>query len=347
MSNNQTDKTRFGRSALETQVFRPIKDVPPLQSVGSENGEPPKDFGFGSSISGRPTTRLLQRDGSFNVKRVGYSILGSNSLYIHLLTVTWPIFFVFLLGFYLITNLCFGILYYFAGADALGGLDATTPPQLMLESFFFSVQTFATIGYGKIHPVSLFANILVSIEALFGMLAYAVGTGLIFARFSRPSARIKFSEKAIIAPYRGKTAFEFRIVNERQSQIIDLRARVILSRLELDSGGLKRKFHELKLEREQVMFFPLNWTIVHPIDETSHLFGMTKDQMIAADVEFLVLLEGLDDTFSQLVNARSSYKAHEIVWGAKFVPMLDELPDGSVQVDTTLVGMIESAALPS
>ncbi len=341
------DKTGFGGSTLETQVFRSIPGATRPLSIGEEDmsGDAARDFGFGSSISERPTTRLLLRDGSFNVSRVGYSIFGTQSLYHHLLTVSWGTFFLTLFGFYLIANLIFAILYYLAGPHALGGMGSVDASARMVDSFFFSIQTFATIGYGKVYPESLFAHVLVSVEALFGMLSYALGTGMIFARFSRPSARIRFSNHAIIAPYRGMTAFQFRIVNERASQILDLHARLIMSRLELDSVGLKRKFHGLKLERDQVMFFPLNWTIVHPIDEKSPLFGLTKEQLENADVEFLVSLEGTDEAFSQAVNARTSYKANEIVWGAKFVHMLEELPDGSVQIDPKLVSETEPIPL--
>jgi inward rectifier potassium channel len=178
------------------------------------------------------------------------------------------------------------------------------------------------------------------------MLAYAVGTGLVFARFSRPTARIIFSEKAIIAPYKGIRAFQFRVANARNSQILDLKCRLVMSRLEFDGSGLKRKFYDLKLERDQVMFFPLNWTIVHPLDEKSPLYKYTAQDLARSDVEFLVLLEGMDDTHSTTVSARSSYKADEIAWGQKFVSVLDEMDDGQIAIDITRIGDFEEAALP-
>jgi len=305
-----------------------------------------QDLGFANGVGQTQQTRLLQKDGSFNVKRKGYSMLRSRSLYHHLLTAPWPQFIFILLCFFLIINQSFGTLYYFCGKEGLGGMQSTTELGRYFECFFFSIQTFATIGYGAVHPSSIFANILVSIEALCGMLAYALGTGLVFARFSRPSARILFSETAIIAPYHGGRAFQFRIVNERNSQILDLKCRVVMSRLEFDGAGLRRKFYDLKLERDQVMFFPLNWTIVHPIDEKSPLFKTSPEEIARNDVEFLVLLEGMEDTFSQIVSSRSSYKADEIQWGKKFKTVLDEQADGSILLEMHKISETEEAPLP-
>ena len=317
----------------------------PLNPNGetANGGDVNQDIGFGTTIHQKASTRLLKRDGSFNVRRTGYSMLRSRSMYHHLLTTSWPKFIGILLVVFILINFFFGMLFFLAGRGGLGGLQSTTEAGRILESFFFSIQTFATIGYGTVHPVSILTNLLVSIEALSGMLAYAVGTGLVFSRFSRPNARILFSDKAIIAPYKKIRAFQFRIVNERKSQIINLGCRVVMSRLEFDDSGLKRKFYDLKLERDQVMFFPLNWTVVHPIDEKSPLYNATADDLLKSDAEFLVLLEGVDDTFSQVVYSRSSYKASEIEWGKRFKPVLDELPDGSIQIDLLRISEIEDA----
>jgi inward rectifier potassium channel len=151
-----------------------------------------------------------------------------------------------------------------------------------------------------------------------GGLGFALATGLVFARFSRPSAKIIFSEKAIIAPYRGMTAFELRIVNANSNELVDVRASVSLSRIEEHQGKRVRRFYGLPLERNQVKFFPLHWVIVHPIDKESPLNGVSFEDLEKADAEFLVLLSATDDTSSQMVHARSSYKYDELVWGAKF-----------------------------
>lgn len=328
------------KSSIETQFFKP----PELHSDGTEAQA---DLGFGTAVSQKQSSRLLLRDGSFNVKRVGYSLFRSKSIYHLLLTIPWWSFILFVFSCFLTINICFGTLFFFSGRESLHGLKSTSEAGRFLECFFFSIQTFATIGYGMIHPNTILANIFVSFEALIGMLAYAVGTGLVFARFSRPNAQIRFSDKAIIAPYRKIRAFQFRIVNERNSQIIDLKCRLVMSRMEFDGGGLKRRFYDLKLERDRVMFFPLNWTIVHPIDENSPLYKQTEEDLVRSDIEFLVLLEGMDDTHSAIVNTRSSYKATEIEWGRKFSRVLDELPDGSISIDLTKLSDTEPSALPN
>nr|MDQ3012196.1 hypothetical protein [Acidobacteriota bacterium] len=177
-------------------------------------------------------------------------------------------------------------------------------------------------------PVGMAANLIVTFEALLGLLGVALVTGILFARFSRPTAKIIFSHQAIIAPYRGIMAFEFRITNGRCNEIIELHATVLLSQLEERDGRRVRNFYPLRLEREQVTFFNLSWTLVHPIDEASPFFGKTEQDMLATDAEVLVLLTGIDETFSQTVHARSSYEAEEIVWKAKYGDIYNS-PTGS------------------
>ena len=167
---------------------------------------------------------------------------------------------------------------------------------------------------------------------MIGGLGFALATGLVYARFSRPNAKILFSERAVIAPYKDMTAFEFRIVNARSNQLVEVQATVVLSRMEEPHGKRSRKFHELKLERNTVKLFPLHWVVVHPIDETSPLRDVTPEQLAASDTEFLVLLSGIDETSSQSVHVRSSYKHDEVVWGAKFGDMFTP-SDGEIRVD--------------
>ena len=153
------------------------------------------------------------------------------------------------------------------------------------------------------------------------ILGIALATGVIFSRFSRPSARIVYSRNAIVAPYRDKTALEFRIANGRSSQLIEVQIQVILTKLEQVDGMSVRKFYDLNLERQRVVFFTLSWTVVHSIDSGSPIWGLTKNDLLDADAEVLILLTGTDETLSQTVHSRSSYKADEIVWGAKFANM--------------------------
>lgn len=302
-----------------------------------------RDLGIGSRVAGESQERFLNRDGSFNAERRGLSFLRSQNTYHAFLTMTWSRFFSLLIVAYFATNLLFAVAYTAAGPGALVGAEATTLGGRFLESFFFSVQTLATIGYGHISPHGMLPNALVTIEALVGLLGLTLATGLLYARFSRPSARILFSENAIIAPYKGITAFEFRIANERSNELIDVEATVTLSRNEAENAKTVRRFYPLALERRSVMFFPLQWVIVHPIDEQSPLRGVTKELLEASDAEFLILLKGTDETFSQTVHARSSYKFHEVVWGVKFKDMFNARENGKVSIDLRRIHDIEPA----
>ncbi|HMH84985.1 MAG TPA: ion channel [Gemmatimonadaceae bacterium] len=280
-----------------------------------------KDLGFGTEVAKGTRRRLLNRDGSFNVVRDGLNPLSSMSLYHWLLTISWPKFLAFITGSYVAINTLFAFAFLLLGTDALQSSAGSFAGQPFYRAFFFSVDTFATIGYGNITPVGVVANTLVTIEALLNIVGVALATGVIFARFSRPSTRIIYSRNAIVAPYRDKMALEFRIANARSSQLIDVQIQAILTKIEQVGGSAVRKFYELSLERNRVVFFPLSWTVVHPIDSASPMWGLTHSDLVNGDAELLVLLIGTDETVSQTVHSRSSYQADEIVWGAKFANM--------------------------
>lgn len=301
-----------------------------------------RDLGFGSKVAGESRRRLLNRDGSFNVARTGLNPLAAFSLYHSLLQISWPGFFGFVVIGYLIANSVFAVAYVACGAGALLVPENLHIGNRFWEAFFFSVHTMATIGYGNITPVGIAANLIVTFEALFGLMGFALITGMLFARFSRPTAKILFSEKAIVSPYRGLTAFEFRITNGRCNEIIELHATVMYSQFEDVGGRRLRRFYPLSLERERVAFFTLSWTLVHPIDEASPLYGKTEQELLAADAEVLVLLTGIDETFSQTVHTRSSYKADEIIWKAKFGDIYNQpTPTGRLTIDVRKLHSIE------
>lgn len=253
--------------------------------------------------------------------REGLHPLSSLSLYHWLLTISWPKFLGFVTASYLAVNAIFALAFLLCGPDALQSSSRDFAVHPFYRAFFFSVDSFATIGYGNIVPVGLAANTLVTIEALLNILGIALATGVIFSRFSRPSARIIYSRNALVAPYRGRTALEFRIANARSSQLIEVQIQVILTKMERTDGTVVRKFYDLPLERHRVVFFALSWTVVHPIDEDSPMWGLTETALRDADAEILILLTGTDETASQIVHSRSSYKADEIIWGAKFANM--------------------------
>jgi inward rectifier potassium channel len=280
--------------------------------------EEARDLGFGTVVATESRRRLLNKDGSFNVVRRGLPLRATLSPYSALLTMSWPRFLALVGAFYLVANALFAFGYLALGRDALIGPEHLAAHGLFWRAFFFSVESLATVGYGHIVPASFGAHALMTLESLAGLLMLALATGMAFARFSRPVARIAFSDRAVVAPYRGGTAFEFRIANQRKSQLIEVEAQVTFSRLEVHEGRRLRRFYSLPLERQRVMFFPLAWTVVHPIDEASPLRGLTREDLLASDAEFLVLLTAIDDAFAQTVHARSSYAAEEVVWSARF-----------------------------
>ncbi len=284
-----------------------------------------KDLGFGAVVAKESRQRLLNRDGSFNVRRTGLAFWSSLSPYHLLLTVSWGKFLALMTFCFVCINGAFALAYLACGPGALTGAAIEHQDGAFWQAFFFSVHTFATIGYGNISPVGMAANFIVVAESLAGLLATALITGLIFARFSRPTAKIMFSEKAVIAPYKNITGFMFRITNGRKNQLFGLEVKVNISLHSAGNGPTNRRFHELKLERHRVEFFPLAWTIVHPIDEQSPLYGYTPEQLDQSDAEFIVLLTGMDETASQVVHTQSSYKHEEIVWNAKFANIYEPI----------------------
>ena len=279
-----------------------------------------RDLGFGS-LALRPHYRLLNRDGSFNVRRLHEGWFDRLFAYHALVNLSWPKFFSLVAVWYMAINAVFGLGYLALGPAALQG---SYDGPLFWRAFFFSIHTFATVGYGNIVPVSLLANALVAIQTLVGLLSLAVATGLVFARFSRPNARVLYSRTALIAPYEDQTSFQFRIVNGRRSQLLNVQALLMHSRFEHVNGARVRRFYSLELERKFVAVFPANWTVVHPISPQSPIFGWKREQLVEAEAEFLVLLNAVDETYSQTVYSRSSYTAGEIAWGRKFAMMFFE-----------------------
>jgi inward rectifier potassium channel len=303
------------------------------------------DLGFGSVVSRDSRQRLLNRDGSFNVIRSGLGWLDRFAPYHQLLTVSWPAFLGIATACYLLLNVVFALAYLAAGADALEGPGAAMLGGPFGRAFFFSVETFATIGYGQLAPNGLIANLLVTVEALVGLMYQALATGLLFARFAKPTASVIFSSHAVIAPYNDGRALMFRIANKRRNEILQLEVQVLFTEMQADArGGISRRYAPLPVERNTVTFFPLSWTIVHPIGADSPLAGRSVDDLRRSQAEILVLLSGTDETFEQTVHARTSYRIDEIVWNARFRSMF--LPSDTrsrVAVDVSRIHDIEPA----
>ena len=294
--------------------------------------EETRDLGFGSVVSQEQQIRLLNRDGSFNVARRGYSFWDALSGYHELVTMSWIKFYSIVFAIFMVANALFGALYLACGPGSIVN-PATHGDATWKDIFFYSVQTISTIGSNTFVANGVAANTVQAIELLMGLMGFAVIAGLVFARFSRPTARILFSQYAVVAPYRGITAFEFRVANGRNNQMIEVSAKVLFTRFENVDGKLLRKYYLLPLERDNVTFFPLAWTVVHPIDDQSPLKGLSREELIASNAEFLILMQGIDETFAQNVHSRSSYRTEEIVWGAKFADVFAGMKERNLTVD--------------
>lgn len=278
--------------------------------------------------------RLLNHDGTFNIRRHGVRKRVFSDLYHGLLSVSWPTFLALLAGTYLLVNGLFAVAYTLCGEGALEGASKQGWPDRLVDAFFFSVQTLATIGYGRITPAGIPANLLVTCEALLGLLGLALATGLLFARFSRPTARVRFSNVAMLSPHEGVPSLVFRMANARLNQIVEARVRVSLARDEVTAEGERyRTFYDLELERSESPIFALSWTVVHPITEKSPLHGATRESLGACRAEIFVSLTGIDETFSQAIHTRFSYIPSEIVWGGLFEDILSRVDDGQITID--------------
>jgi inward rectifier potassium channel len=317
----------------------------PRQS-SDRNSDIIRDLGFGTKVMRESALRLLNRDGTFNVSRGGLPLLKSLNLYQTVLNMPWWKFNLTFIGLYLLVNLLFAAFYFLCGPQALSGLHGLGPGARALESFFFSVQTLTTVGFGQVAPQSLAANFLVVLEAFLGLSGFAVAAALMFARFARPRARILFSNRAVIGPYHGNTCFEFRIANGSPNELIEVEVRILLCMTQSSDGVRTRHFHQLRLERSKAAFFPLDWTIAHPITEFSPLYGVSADDLRTQDAEFLVLINATDDNYSQTVHARSSYKWDEIVWSARFKDMYRHTRNGRMSIDLKRIHDIQRVDTP-
>jgi inward rectifier potassium channel len=279
-----------------------------------------QDLGLGGRLSERARVRLVNHDGSFNVIRNDFGPFHPYNAYHTLLSLPIPRLLAFMALGYVLMNVVFAALYWLNGPGALIGA-SESPLARFEDCVFFSVQTLATIGYGRLVPATRTANVLVALEALVGLLGFAILSALLFARFTRPTAKISFSTNALIAPYEGGWALMFRLVNLRNNSLTDVRAVVSYARWEMVDGVRSREFDALALERDSIMFMPLHWVIVHPIDDKSPMRGLTPETFAASEPEFVCLITGDDETFAQTVHAKTSYDKGDVVWGAKFGDM--------------------------
>ena len=274
---------------------------------------------FEEGITGG-NARLLHEDGTYNVDRVGGF---SGNTYKTLVHMSWRKFFFVLLILYIIINSSFALLYLIEGTEGVNGLNPSTPFNEFLHAFYFSVQTFTTLGYGHMNPESQWANLVSTLNAFTGLLSFAIATGLSFAKFSMPTHEIIFSDNMLISGDDDEKVLTVRFANSLDHKVVDLSARITMTWVIWDKDHYRRKFDTLQLELDHIYMFPLNWTLVHVIDESSPLLNKLKTDLAEYNTEFLVELKGYDITYGKAIHTAKSYNIDDLVYGAHFVRMYE------------------------
>jgi inward rectifier potassium channel len=282
--------------------------------------------GFGTNPSSYGG-RFITKNGNANVKKSGIGLFEGISWYHTMLNIPRWKFMVIIFIFYFLVNFVFASLYFGIGVNHLNGVTATTTIEQFGQAFFFSIQTFTTVGYGHISPSGFLTSLTAAIEALFGLLSFAIATGLFYGRFSKPKAFIRFSTHAVIAPYKEGTALMFRLTPFINANLTDAEAKVTLGMILEEEGKKVNKFYTLDLEMSKVNSLTLSWTVVHPITEYSPLYNCKAEDFKAIEGELMVYVKVFDDMFSTTVAKRTSYSFDEIVYGAKFVTMFSRSTD--------------------
>ncbi len=289
-----------------------------------------KDPGLGTNADG-DYGRMLNDDGSFRVRRIG-GRTGVQDIYHMLVSMSWTKFLVIVLLAYIVFNSIFALIYMLFGISFLSGGEDLTGVDSFLHAFYFSCQTFTTVGYGAIAPESTETSIVASIEALFGLLSFALITGLVYGRFARPQSRIRFSKNALISPYQDGNALMFKMVNTRSGMLLEVETNAMLVSIEKIGEKNQRAYYSLPLELEKLNFFPLTWTIVHAIKDDSPFMMFTIAELIASKAEIVIQVKAYDETYNQWVYQRHSYSAASIVENAKFNLNFAPDEDGTIEL---------------
>lgn len=310
------------------------------QKIHQNNTE---NSGFGDNASGR----FINKDGLPNVNRKGVNIFNRFSWYHTMLDLSTFQFLSYLVIAYILVNIFFALIYYLIGVEHLTGIDKSNPMNEFIDVFFFSSQTFTTVGYGRIAPVGFTASLVATFEAFLGLLTFAIATGLFYGRFSRPRAYLKFSDIALIAPFKERTALMFRLAPYKNNSLTDAEIIVSTAIQVMENSVSKSKFYTLKTQLNRINTLALNWTIVHIIDDDSPFYGFNEEDFSNTDIEIIIHVRAFDEVFSNTVVQRSSYISKEIIYGAKFVPMY--YPDKenlSTILDLDKINHYQKADLP-
>ncbi len=305
-----------------------------------------EDLGMDRTVK-KGRKRTINQDGSYNIKKTTGTLFGNINPYHWIITASWAKYWSVLVGFYLVMNILFASIYFIIGTEQLSGLQGENAWTQWLYCFFFSAQSFTTVGYGGIHPVGVAANLLAVIEAFIGLMTFALATGSLYGRFSRPISKIRYSKNILIAPFRQGTAMQFMVASELNSGLMEMEATINISWNDLDfKGNPTRKFQQVKLEIDKIAMFPTSWVINHPINEESALYDCSMEELMMMDLEVFVLLKGFDDIFSQTIYSRHSYVVDNFVWGAKFRKPFHVDDQGIIIMDLSKVGDYDIAPMP-
>jgi inward rectifier potassium channel len=302
-------------------------------------------FGVNSSDSGG---RFVNRDGRPNVIKRGMSVLHRYSWFHTMLDLPRWKFLLFILLAYIIINMVFAGIYLLIGVEHLAGIERKDLFHNYAEAFFFSLQTYTTVGYGRISPIGYLTSFVAAFEAFLGLMTFALATGLLYARFSKPQSYLRFSDMAVIAPYKNGTALMFRMVPYKNNYLTDAEVKVSLAMKPEENGSLTNRFFNLNLELSRINALALSWTVVHAIDENSPLYGWVAEDYKNTFMELMVFVKAFDEAYSNTVVARTSYTNSEMIYGAKFKIMYhagDHQRKTVLQLDK--LNMIEKTELPA
>lgn len=297
-----------------------------------------KDSGFSEKPAVKGS-RLLNKDGSFNVKKTGLPFFDQFSLFHTLHQMSWTRFTIVAFAFYSIVNLLFSLAYLFIGVEGISGAFHDAPLEEFMQAFYFSCQTITTVGFGALSPSSHAIQMVSSIESFLGLMLFAIMTGILYGRFSKPRAQFVFSDKILFAPYLDGNGVMVRLANAKKTDMIEAEVQLLLGYLE---NG-KRVFANLELERSRINFLATTWTVVHPISETSPLLNWNEEELDRREVEFVVTIKAFDNTFDQSVNSRTSYKYEDLEWNKKFISAVRYDVNGNSIIDLSLIGAYENA----
>ena len=282
--------------------------------------------GFGANASDYGG-RFVNKDGLPNIEKRGIGFFESISWYHKLLQIPQWKFIGLIFLYYISVNFIFALIYFFIGVEHLAGIVADSRLEEFGEAYFFSAQTFTTVGYGRISPTGFLTSTIAAVEALIGLLTFAIATGLFYGRFSKPRAFLRFSENILLAPYKDGVALMMRLATYKNNNLTDAEAKLTTAIMVEENGKMTNKFFQMELELSKVTALTLSWTIVHPINEESPFYEFALEDFKTSKAEILLFIKAFDDMFSNTVAARTSYTLNELVIGAKFIPMFNRSND--------------------